>query len=433
MRRTTFIGIALAGLVIAALACAPTIPGVQPTAEPIEMPTLVVVPTTEPTVAPTATSEPTVTVEASGGKSGAEATITPPSGEDPGGSKGSGGATGNANLTMINDSGSEICYVYISPTDSEYWGDDWLGGEEIVQPDGQRRFSLPAGTYDLLAEDCSGNTIDERYDVSVAGALEWAVGGAPQGDLRLTLYNNSGSEICYAYISLSTSDTWGGDQLGNSTIPDGEYHDFMVTAGNYDLLAEDCNGNTVDERYGVTISSDRDWSIGSSSQGQAALTIVNSTDVSVYYVFISPSDSDSWGDDWLGNDIIAPGGSYTFYVDEGYYDLRADDMDFNTMATRFGEDVSGDVEWTLFVGDASLTLQNNAQDAVCYVFISPTDSTEWGGDWLGSSEIVDPGTSRLFSLPSGTYDPRADDCSGNILNEQYGVSVQGDMYWTVPR
>ena len=46
------------------------------------------------------------------------------------------------------------------------------------------------------------------------------------------------------------------------------------------------------------------------------LQITNSTGgYSIYYVYISPTASDSWGDDWLGSsETISSGASKTFTV-----------------------------------------------------------------------------------------------------------------------
>jgi hypothetical protein len=66
------------------------------------------------------------------------------------------------------------------------------------------------------------------------------------------------------------------------------------------------------------------------------------------------------------------------------------------------------------------------------MFISPSTSTEWGPDWLGS-EVIHAGESQGFAVPAGVlYDFRADDCDHNSLQEQYQVSISNSGYtWTV--
>ena len=63
--------------------------------------------------------------------------------------------------------------------------------------------------------------------------------------------------------------------------------------------------------------------------------------------------------------------------------------------------------------------------------ISPTTESTWGDDWLGSS-VIGAGGTFAFSVPAGAWDLRAEDCSGNSLSTEMGVSLTGDITWTVP-
>lgn len=62
-------------------------------------------------------------------------------------------------------------------------------------------------------------------------------------------------------------------------------------------------------------------------------------------------------------------------------------------------------------------VNGSAADTICYVFVTPTVSPFWGGDWLGSEQVLDPGASQSIPLPPTTYDIRLDDCPHNILVE----------------
>jgi hypothetical protein len=68
-------------------------------------------------------------------------------------------------VDLLNDLPAEICHVYLSPSDETNWGEDELGEEEVIAPGSRRTFSVPAGTYDVLLEDCDEKTIFERYDL----------------------------------------------------------------------------------------------------------------------------------------------------------------------------------------------------------------------------------------------------------------------------
>jgi len=74
--------------------------------------------------------------------------------------------------------------------------------------------------------------------------------------------------------------------------------------------------------------------------------------------------------------------------------------------------------------DVSLDVVNNLNVAVCYLYISPSDSDNWGGDWLDEIGTIPPGTSQTFWITSGeTVDLRTEDCDGNTIDEQFDVYV----------
>lgn len=56
-------------------------------------------------------------------------------------------------------------------------------------------------------------------------------------------------------------------------------------------------------------------------------TLINESSQDVYYLYVSPSSSDSWGPDILGDDIIPSGTNYNVVIDDGLdtcnYDLLA--------------------------------------------------------------------------------------------------------------
>jgi hypothetical protein len=53
------------------------------------------------------------------------------------------------------------------------------------------------------------------------------------------------------------------------------------------------------------------------------VTFANKTGETIFFLLISESESEEWGDDWLGNNVIANGGSYTTRLLYGEYDVMA--------------------------------------------------------------------------------------------------------------
>ncbi len=55
---------------------------------------------------------------------------------------------------------------------------------------------------------------------------------------------------------------------------------------------------------------------------------------------------------------------------------------------------------------------NRLSEPICFVQMSPSSNPNWGDDWLGSTEMIDPGDTRSFNVPSnaGPYDVRLSAC-----------------------
>ncbi|MCK5842972.1 MAG: hypothetical protein KAH31_12430, partial [Candidatus Sabulitectum sp.] len=52
--------------------------------------------------------------------------------------------------------------------------------------------------------------------------------------------------------------------------------------------------------------------------------------LSILNVYCSPSNSDSWGEDWLGSSILGTSKAMTIWLEEGVYDIQLMDSDQNT-------------------------------------------------------------------------------------------------------
>ena len=83
--------------------------------------------------------------------------------------------TVSGNLVLTNNSGQTICYVYISPSADASWGSDQLATGETVGLGQSRGWEVPPDTYDLKAEDCSHNVLDQRYNQSISGPFQWTI------------------------------------------------------------------------------------------------------------------------------------------------------------------------------------------------------------------------------------------------------------------
>ncbi|MBN1246063.1 MAG: hypothetical protein JXC32_00300 [Anaerolineae bacterium] len=71
-------------------------------------------------------------------------------------------------LDVVNASDVVICYLYISPSASDQWGEDWLGDNETIEPGFAKTVYLTVGdVVDMQVEDCDGNVLDTQYEITV--------------------------------------------------------------------------------------------------------------------------------------------------------------------------------------------------------------------------------------------------------------------------
>ncbi|MCK5735067.1 MAG: hypothetical protein KAH21_01265 [Spirochaetaceae bacterium] len=141
------------------------------------------------------------------------------------------------------------------------------------------------------------------------------------------------------------------------------------------------------------------------------LDIINNTGFPVYYVFISPHDADSWGDEILGNDIVIENGETHRIelinressvcdiriedVDGDYYTMEEVDLKITSMVTftpdnmnQEENDLVGEVTVTGSGGPVNGTyhLYNETTKDILYIYIRK-NSGEWGADLLGDNDI----------------------------------------------
>ena len=167
-------------------------------------------------------------------------------------------------IEIVNDTGGwDIYYIYISETNDDYWGDDWLDETEILPSGSSVSFSVPNGAYDIkLVDEDEDEYI--RYDVDVDGYYSWyatlddmgenhmsgggggADGETVYGNAPVTVYNDTGGyDIWYIRANPSSYSNWGDDRLGSEILYSGDEFTFYVEGEDYyDIMCEDEDGDT---------------------------------------------------------------------------------------------------------------------------------------------------------------------------------------------
>jgi hypothetical protein len=164
-------------------------------------------------------------------------------------------------ITFENRTGDSIRYIFLSPSDSEYWGTDILGSSRVLYDNDDLGFYIhypdTCDDFDIYA--VGGN--DEAYLVygyEICDGKQATVklthrnldASAPNFDFTtVTLANDTDYEIWYLFFSPSDSNMWGVDQLDQSTIlsPGDEISVLLPVskkAVRYDVQAVDEDADT---------------------------------------------------------------------------------------------------------------------------------------------------------------------------------------------
>lgn len=154
------------------------------------------------------------------------------------------------------------------------------------------------------------------------------------------LVNCAGSAISRVYASPAGMSAWGSNRLTDREIAPGQNAPIRLPAdGNciYDIRVIYANGRS-DERRGLNaceidnLTFPRGTAAASvpgpararRSQGDPSFVLVNRSQAILNEIYLSPPGDDSWGEDRLGDDTIAAGGTRAVRLPPGecFYDVR---------------------------------------------------------------------------------------------------------------
>ena len=242
-------------------------------------------------------------------------------------------------IRIVNNTGYTVEYIYVSQTASGNWYEDILGDK--VLPDGESvSVNLPyplnvTNRYDIRIVDEDDDTYT-KWDVLVnaSSRIEFTLSDIDEDSStdnseetntlpKVSIGNNTGYAIYYAYISTTASDSWGEDLLGDEVLGDDE--DVTVrlpyqlnVANRYDIKLVDEDDDsytkwnvlvtpeasiefTLADLVLATTSDDR------TTEGLPKVQIINNTGYTIYNVYISETESDELGEDVLDDEVLDDG------------------------------------------------------------------------------------------------------------------------------
>lgn len=237
MKKIHWVLLAAAMLTVVNLACGPSdvTPSLEPQPTKEQAPTEEITEPTQVNPTPEPTSTPVPKTEANDG-----------------------------GLEIINQSGADIWYVYLSPSKADEWGEDWLRDDIIRDGEIYVIEGVPDGICDLRAEDRDGEAIELVWEMDLAEVPSLTIAGtAPAGGMAsIEVVNESDTVITYLYVSPTDSASWGEDMLGADVIEvQGSYVLDGIAPGTYDIQAADETDTAVESIFNVDLSGQRTWSV----------------------------------------------------------------------------------------------------------------------------------------------------------------------------
>lgn len=148
----------------------------------------------------------------------------------------------------------------------------------------------------------------------------------------VTIQNDLNETVYYLYLSPTDEREWGEDLLGDDLLEMEDSLDVEVEIEEgklYDLMAEvesekayrieDIDLFSADA---ISLTEDDFLPFGGHDPVYRDISFVNETGEDIYYLYISSRDSNYWGEDLLGDDILSAGDSVvlTLPIDSEYPD-----------------------------------------------------------------------------------------------------------------
>lgn len=298
-------------------------------------------------------------------------------------------------------------------------------------------------TFSVTGE--ADTTIVQLFPSEITQLPErYSVGG---GTSRIDIINGLlASSITNIYLEPSSSSFWRNDVSGAISLLRGDTLSIFCEADRYDLLIVDTEGDMYtfwntelqsDSIYECILSYEQSNSFLAHSQidSTALLIITNDTPYELWYGYIREHGSFGWDfnntDIFPDDEIVTCGQTFRYPIDAGCYDLLIDTDDDRGYQIYYSQDsiyiASSDIvsvtltaanrttlsyepeeitpgNFTVGDGTASIEIVNGVSDNLFFVFLSPSNSPNWGGNRLGDEYFLQTGEKLTIFTEPGTYD-----------------------------
>lgn len=184
---------------------------------------------------------------------------------------------------------------------------------------------------------------------------------------EISFRNKTGNTLYYLFFSPGDSEYWGPDVLGSATtFEPGEERTFYVSypdeSALFDFMAIDSEGNVYEE-FELEISDGEakrliihpelitdSLDLAAFEEELIALQIANETGFEIYYLFVSPSDSDMYGIDFMDSETTLQSGELIEVLmirpeEEFFFDVMGVDSEDDSYSFQLELDSELDVQY----------------------------------------------------------------------------------------
>lgn len=160
-------------------------------------------------------------------------------------------------------------------------------------------------------------------------------------------------------------------------------------------------------------------------ENNLTIEVVNNTEEIIisWAAFFGP-DLDEWGEDLLGDQVIAPGDTIKFVLPQGEYSLVL--FTYELYVVRSVSNITEDI--VIEVGGEDkipVLVENNSDKDIAVFFISPSVNDDWGEDLIGGLDVIPAEFGRRFlfidpvpDIPVNTGNGNKEEMQNNNEDEE---------------
>ncbi|OQY37161.1 MAG: hypothetical protein B6226_05515 [Candidatus Cloacimonetes bacterium 4572_65] len=315
--------------------------------------------------------------------------------------------------------------TFRNDTDANIFIDFGAGMNNNLIPDETWSVSYPVIDFDINDEltrdfDVTGDFIlGSAHTFVLDKGEELFINIDADGGI-LDVLNNSGYSINSLYVYLAGSSSFGANLLDDPLL-NGNRDRWLHQSGEYSVRAEFSNGvdltldgviitanNVVDLEYTTPEDPDKTFDITNNTAGFLSYNLDEESNANVPIgETVSRVLDDSFGD----TVNLYYNGLYVF---ETYMDL-----DYATNQAYHGD---------ITPEGGALWVENSTTDAITEVYISASDASDWGVDYVSGS--IAEGETFAWTVEAGSWDIKIVDDSGESI-EVYDVEITNNQSTTL--